>query len=100
MARRRYNKACADRILEHLNKGASLRVAAGSEGVTVEEVYDWQRRRQDFATALLKARSIVAREVAFGNKEAAEEDDKLAERFLLRLGQETALDRLRELTCG
>ena len=58
------------------------------------------RRRQDFATALLKARSIVAREVAFGNKEAAEEDDKLAERFLLRLGQETALDRLRELTCG
>lgn len=100
MARRRYNKACADRIVKHLQKGASLRVAAGSEGVTVDEVYDWQRTREDFAKAILKARSIVAREVAFGTHDAADEDDKLAERFLIRLGQESALDRLRELTCG
>lgn len=100
MARRRYDKARADRVLKHLREGVPLRVAAGNEGLDVLDVWEWAERRPAFATALQAARSHVALATALDVAEAAKEDDRLAERFLIRLGQESALDRLRALTCG
>jgi len=53
----KYRPEFIDRVYEFMAKGGSIVQFAASIGVATETVYNWAEQREDFAAALLRART-------------------------------------------
>lgn len=100
MARRRFDKQRADRLLVALRDGAPFRLCARAEGLSAADVRDWESRRPEFARALAAARSHSLLAPALTLARAAESDWHAAARLSERRDQVSELERLRLMTAG
>jgi len=96
MARCRFSKTRADRIIAHVREGYPLSVAL--EGMSLADLEDWRERNKWFREEFDKARHAAIMGLARRQKHLAFTNHEAIDRYAMLFSQESALAHLNGMT--